>query len=147
MIEQAWDLGGMAGAIAVLALVAWIVFTPPRPSIPAEGPVRIAVRPFQDLAPDPEFLHLGDKLAREMVALLQQYDRIEAAVGEEPARFVMEGAVRKTGPRIAMSLEVTSGGRRYWRNAYDTPMKDVPKAQAKAVEALAKAMKLAPKKA
>ena len=145
MDEQLWILVGLAGAIAVLSLIALILFTPPRPSVPQEGPIRFSVRPFTDLAPDPQHMYLGDGVARDMVALLENYQRIEATVDEAPARFVLQGAVKRTGPNLSMKIEVTSDGRRYWKGAYDAQMKDVPKAQSKAIAALAKRMKLPPK--
>jgi TolB-like protein len=142
MIEQAWIMGGMTAAIVVLSLAALYLFSPPRPSVPEIGPVRFSVRPLNDLAPDPAHLYLGDGIARDLAALLQRFERVEAAVGEEPARFVMEGTVRKQGPRLTMHLYVNSGKRGMWRGAYDAALKDVPRIEEQAVASLARSMRL-----
>lgn len=143
MDEQLWILASMAGTIAVLALVALVLFTPPRPSVPDEGPILMSVRPFNDLDPDPNQIYLGDGIARDLVSSLHRYERIEAAVGDGAARFVMTGSVKKTGSRIAVQMQVASDGRRYWRTGFDVKAEDLAKAQSKAVDALTRRMKLA----
>lgn len=143
MDEQLWILAGMAGTILVLALTALVIFTPPRPTVPAEGPILMSVKPFNDLDPDPNQIYLGDGIARDVVSSLHRYERIEAAVSDEQARFVLSGTVRKTGTRIAVQMQVASDGRRYWRNAFEVKAEDLAKAQTKSVDALARRMRLA----
>lgn len=142
IMEQLWVLGGIGGVIFILTLIAVILFSPPRPAVPSEGVIRIVVRPLADLAPDPAHLYLGDQLARELSALLQRYQRVEASVGEDAARFVLEGSVRKQGPRLTLQLFLTSGGRGMWKGTYDSALKDVPQTEERAIAALAKSMKL-----
>jgi TolB-like protein len=145
MTDELWILVWMAGVASVLALTAWIMFAPQRPSVPPDGPIRFAVKPFKDLEPDPEQLYLGDALARAFVQSLEKYQRFEASVGDGPARFTITGAVRKKGPRLAVTAEVSSDGRRYWTTSFDTKDEDKGSAIDRAAAALAKKMKTAPK--
>jgi TolB-like protein len=145
MTEQLWILLMMAGAALLLIAIALILFTPPRPAVPAEGPVRFAVRPFKDQLPDPDHMYLGDALARDTANSLLRYDRIEAEPSDGPARFVLEGIVRKKDKRLAVHMLVTSDGREYWKTAFETGVDDLQAARDKAVDALARRMKLVSK--
>ncbi|HAH09605.1 MAG TPA: hypothetical protein DCL54_15965 [Alphaproteobacteria bacterium] len=146
MLEQGIILAAMLGTILVLSLIAWWLFRAPRPKVPDEGPIRIAVRPIRDLQPDPQHLYLGDGMARDLVAALQRYDRVEAHVSEGPARFVLDGSVKITGPRLAMALNVTSYDRQFWKGGGDALLKDVPALQQKTIDSLARTLKVAAKK-
>lgn len=143
MTDELWILVVMAGVILLLALVALIMFAPPAPSVPAEGPIRFAVKPFKDLEPDPEQLYLGDAMARAFVQSLERYDRFEAAVGDAPSRFTVTGTVRKKGTRMAVQTQVSSDGRQYWTYSFDVKDDERATGAARAVDALAKKMKVA----
>jgi TolB-like protein len=142
MSEQLWILVVMGGAALLLAVIALIMFTPPRPSVPAEGPVRFAVRPFKDQLPDPDHMYLGDALARDTALSLMRYERIEAEAGEAPARFVLDGVVRKKDQRLAVQMSVSSDGREYWRKTFETSVDGLQASRDKAIDALAHRMKL-----
>jgi TolB-like protein len=133
----------MAGVIVLLALIALIMFAPQAPSVPKEGPIRFAVKPFTDLEPDPQQLYLGDGIARAFVQALDRYQRFEAAVGDAPSRFQITGTIRKKGPRVMVQTLVSSEGRRYWTHAFDVEEENRAAGAAKAVDALAKKMKVA----
>jgi TolB-like protein len=143
MSEELWILAIMAGTIVLLALIATIMFAPPAPSVPAEGPIRFSVKPFEDLEPDPGQLFLGDALARGFAQSLERYARVEASTGDAPARFTLSGRVRKKGPRLAVQAVATSNGRRYWSTSFDVKEEDRMKATEKAAAALARKMKVA----
>jgi TolB-like protein len=140
--DELWILIIMAGVILLLGLTALIMFAPPPPSVPPEGPIRFSVKPFQDLEPDPAQLYLGDGLARSIVQSLDRYGRVEASVGDAPSRFLVSGKVRKKGTRLAVQAKVTSDGRAYWAHSFDVKEEDGAAATAKAVDALARKMKL-----
>lgn len=142
MSEQLWILLMMGGAALLLAVIALIMFTPPRPAVPAEGPVRFVVRPFKDQLPDPDHMYLGDAFARDTAQSLLRYERIEAETGDGPARFVLEGVVRKKEQRLAVQMTVSSDGREYWRSAFEADVDGLQAARDKAVDALARRMKL-----
>jgi TolB-like protein len=143
MTDELWILVVMAGIAALLALIALAMFAPKAPAVPPEGPIRFTVRPFRDLEPQPEHLYLGDAMARSFVQSLERYDRFEASVGDGPARFVVTGSVKKTGPRLGVRAEVSSDGRTYWRQSFDVKEEDRAVATARAVDALARKMKVA----
>jgi TolB-like protein len=147
MSDELWILVTMAGMIALLAMVALVMFAPPRPSVPADGPIRIAVKPFEDIEPDPEQIYLGDSLARGFAQSLERYARFEGSVGDGPARFHLTGKVRKKGTRLAVQTQVTSDGRLFWSHAFDVKEDDRATATAKAVDALAHRMKVSLKNA
>lgn len=142
MTDQIWILVIMAGIAVLLALVALILFTPPRPAVPSEGPVQISVAPFKDLEPDPANMYMGDNLAAAFVQSLSRYGRIDASVSEEPNRFVAKGDIRKSGQRFAVQVTVTSGGRHFWRRRLTVKETEAAAAVTKAADALARQMRL-----
>lgn len=143
MPDQISILVIMAGVAVLLALIALILFTPPRPAVPTEGPIHIAIAPFKDLEPDPAHTDLGDRMASTCARSLDRYGRAEATVSDAPARFVMRGTVRRKGPRLAARMTVTSDGRYYWSRSFDVKEADAEGATTKAIDALARQMKLA----
>lgn len=143
MPDQISILVIMAGVVVLLALIALVLFTPPRPAVPAEGPIQIAIAPFKDLEPDPAQADLGDRMAQTCAKALDRYGRTEPMVGDAQARFVLRGSVRRKGPRVAARMTVTSGDRFFWSRAFDVIEADADGATAKAMDALARQMKLA----
>src|SRR5262245_57895937 len=116
--EQFWILAGL-GVFALVLAVVLREFMRGRPDpLPMEGPVRLIVRPLRELRPDPNHLYLGTTIARELVAALKKYERLDTTMGEQLAAVSLEGTVRKTGPRIVMNIRLMSGRHPVWRGAY-----------------------------
>src|SRR5262245_40246505 len=124
--EQLWILAGLGVLVLILAVVVR-EFIRGRPDpLPLEGPVRLIVRPLKELRPDPNHLYLGATIARELVAALKKYERLDAAIGDQLASVSLEGTVRKTGPRIVMHIRLLSGRHAVWRGVYDGAINDLP---------------------
>jgi TolB-like protein len=141
MTDELWILAIMAGTIVILALIAMIMFTPPAPEIPPDGPIRFSVKPFADSEPDPSQLFLGDALAREFTQSLERYARFETPAGDTPARFVVTGRVRKKGTQVTVRAQAEADGRRYWSTSFNVKDEDRTAAIQKAAASLARKMK------
>jgi len=144
--EQLWILGGLALVALVLAVVVR-EFMRGRPDpLPMEGPVRLIVRPLKELRPDPNHLYLGVTIARELVAALKNFERLDAAMGDQLAAVSLEGTVRKTGPRIVMSIRLLSGRHPVWRGAYDGAINDLPTMQEQIIANVARTLRVSRRK-
>jgi TolB-like protein len=144
--EQLWILAGLvllAGALALL--VRRLLLGRPMP-LPAEGALRLMVRPLKELKPDPNHLYLGATIARELTAALKRFERLEPAVGETRSGLALEGAVRKTGPRLVMTIRLMNGRHAIWRGTYDGAMGDLAQMESEIVANVARTLRVAARK-
>jgi TolB-like protein len=144
--EQLWILGGLALVAAVLGLfVRALMRGAPQP-VPAEGPLRLTVRPLKELKPDPNHLYLGATIARELTAVLKRYERLEPVVGEPRSGLAIEGAVRKTGPRVVMTVRLMNGRHAIWRGTYDGAIGELAQIESEIVLNVARTLRVQPRK-
>jgi TolB-like protein len=106
------------------------------------------VKPFSDLEPDPAQVSLGDDIAREFEKSLARYARFDTGPSDGLTPFVLTGQTqKKKGPKRTIRAQVTWDGRQYWSTAFAAKDENRAAATAKAVDALAKKMKVALKHA
>lgn len=144
--EQLWILAGLAGLVLVLALVVRRLLRGRPEPLPAEGAMRVLVRPLKELRPDAGHLYLGNDIAREIAMSLKGFERLEASLGESFASLAIEGSVEKTGPRVVLAVRLLSGRHALWSGTYDGSMADLPRMQAEIVANVARALKVQAKK-
>ena len=144
--EQFWILAVLGLVLAVLALIVRELLRGRPEPLPKEGPLRLIVRPLKELRPDPNHLYLGTTIARELVAGLKKFERLDPQMGDALAGISLEGTVRKTGPRVVMSIRLLS--RRYpiWRGTYDGAINDLPGMQEEIVTNVARTLRVGARK-
>ncbi len=144
--EQVWILVGLALLAAALAVaVRGLLSGRPAP-LPAEGALRLMVRPLKELKPDPNHLYLGSTIARELAANLKRYERLEPAVGDARSGLAIEGAVRKTGPRVVMTIRLMNGRHTIWRGTYDGAIGDLSEMEKEIVANVTRVLRVSPRK-
>jgi TolB-like protein len=144
--EQLWILAGLGLLAAVLAyVVRRLMLGRPTP-LPAEGPLRLIVRPLKELKPDPNNLYLGDTIARELAAGLKHFDRLDPAVGDARAALSLGGTVRQTGPRVVMTIRLMKGRHPIWTGTYDGAIVDLPQIESEIAHNVARVLGVAPRK-
>jgi TolB-like protein len=144
--EQLWILGGLALVAAVLGLfVRALMRGTPRP-VPAEGPLRLMVRPLKELKPDPNHLYLGATIARELMSALKRFERLEPATGDARSGLALEGAVRKIGPRVVMTVRLMNGRHAIWRGTYDGAIGELAQMESEIVLNVARTLRVQPRK-
>ena len=144
--EQLWILAGLAAVAFVLAMVVrGLVRGRPVP-LPAEGPLRVLVRPLVELRSDPEHLYLGNTISREIASRLKTFERLEPALGDTTASLSIEGTVQKTGPRIVLAVRLLSGRHVLWSGTHDGAMNDLPRMQADITANVARALAVGARK-
>ena len=140
--EQVWILVGLALLAAALAVaVRGLLSGRPAP-LPAEGALRLMVRPLKELKPDPNHLYLGTTIARDLTVGLKRFERIEPAIGDAASGLAIEGAVRKTGPRIVMTVRLMNGRHAIWRGTYDGAIADLAQMESEIVLNVARALRV-----
>jgi TolB-like protein len=144
--EQLWILAGLGLLAAVLAVVVRALMLGRPTPLPAEGPLRLLVRPLKELKPDPSHLYLGDTIARELTAGLKHFERLDPAVGDARAALSLDGTVRKTGPRIVMTIRLVKGRHPIWNGTYDGGIVDLPQMESEIVHNVARVLRVAPRK-
>lgn len=138
--EQFWILMTLAGlAFALAMLVRKLIHGRPDP-LPPEGPLRILVRPLRELRSDPNHLYLGNTISREMAEKLKSFERLEPALGDTSGTLVIEGTVRKTGPRVVLVVRLLSGRHLLWSGTHDGAMNDLQRMQADIVANVARSL-------
>jgi TolB-like protein len=144
--EQLWILTGLGVVAAILVLVVRTMMrTRPQP-IPADGPLRVIVRPLKELKPDPNHLYLGTTIARELTARLKHFERIEPHMSDGTSGICVEGSVRKTGPRLVIALRLANSRHPVWRGTYDGAINDLGYMTDKMAANVAHALRVAPRK-
>jgi TolB-like protein len=145
--EQLWILAGLGLVAAVLALIVRTMMrTRPQP-IPVEGPLRVIVRPLRELKPDPNHLYLGTTIARELTARLKAFERVEPHMSDGTSGLCVEGTVRKTGPRLVITLRLANSRHPVWRGTYDGSINDLGYMSDKMAGNVARALNVGPRKA
>lgn len=144
--EQLWILAGLALLAAALAVVVRILMIGKPAPVPADGPLRLMVRPLRELKPDPNHLYLGSTIARELTAALKRFERVEPAVGDARSGLALEGAVRKTGPRLVMTVRLMNGRHAIWRGTYDGAIGDLAQMEGEIVLNVARTLRVGPRK-
>ncbi|MFM9865377.1 MAG: hypothetical protein ACKVRO_17425 [Micropepsaceae bacterium] len=145
--EQLWILAGLALLVAALGLIVRSLMRGKPAPVPTDGPLRLMVRPLKELKPDPNHLYLGATIARELTAGLKRFERIEPAIGDARAGLSLEGAVRKTGPRVVMTIRLMNGRHTIWRGTYDGAMEDLAQMESEIVLNVARTLRVPPRKA
>ena len=120
--------------------------SPPPAPLPADGPLRLMVRPLKELKPDPNHLYLGTTIARDLTVGLKRFERIEPAIGDTASGLAIEGAVRKTGPRVVMTVRLMNGRHAIWRGTYDGAIVDLPQIESEIAHNVARVLGVAPRK-
>lgn len=136
---------------------------PPGPSVPAPGGGRrIAVLPLANISADPADEYFADGLTEELISVLSQVKDLSviartsvapyksapkpiAQVGSElGVDSVLEGSVRKDGPRIRITLQLidVSSQVHLWSRSYDREVRDVFAVQTDIAERTAEALRV-----
>jgi|GEM_PF-1933429 len=144
--EQLWILGGLAAVAFVLAVIVRRLLQGQPEPLPADGPLRVLVRPLRELRSDPDHLYLGNTISRELAARLKGYERLEPALGDTTSSLAIEGTVRKTGPRVVLVVRLVSGRHLLWTGTHDGAMNDLSRMQADIVANVARALEVRPRK-
>jgi adenylate cyclase len=124
--------------------------------------VRLAVLPFSNISPDPHDAYLADGLTEEIISVLSKLRGLKVIartsveayrnvprtvhqVGEElSVGWVLEGSVRKAGPRLRITAQLieTRTQEHRWAETYDRQLDDVFALQSEMAERVAAALKL-----
>ena len=129
MDEQLVTLGALAVVVAAMVLVVNALIRRRPLPIPAQGALRLVVRPLKELAPDPEYLYLGRNFSRDLSARLQKFERLEPSVSDEAASLTLDGTARKIGPRVAIAVRLMTGRMMIWSGTYDGALNEQAKLQ------------------
>ncbi len=104
----------------------------------------LAVKPFDDLDPDPADSHLAEGLTNGILAALTRVPKLSLIEDESPSlaisrqmtvhdlgrrfdvRYVLKGSVRKCGEKVRVNAELlqTSDGRYLWAGQFDRDLHD-----------------------
>jgi eukaryotic-like serine/threonine-protein kinase len=120
----------------------------------------VAVLPFANMSPDAENQYFSDGLAEELINALTRLPGLHVASRTSAFRFrgreidireigrelqvttVLEGSVRRAGPRLRVTAQLTNvaDGYHLWSERYDRQMADVFDIQDEIVESIVKAL-------
>jgi TolB-like protein len=145
--DQLWVLAGLGFVALVLALIVRQLARGRPEPLPANGPLRLLIRPLKELKPDPNHLYLGNTIARELSVALKGFDRMEPAVGDAASGLSIDGTVRKTGPRLLINIRLLSGRHPLWTGTYDGAINDLARMEGEIVSNVARVLKLVARKA
>jgi adenylate cyclase len=115
------------------------------PSLPEDARMSIAVLPFTSLGADPDQQYFGDGVTEDIITelarnpILQVASRngsfrfrgpdadIAAAARTLGVRYVVEGSIRRMGPRIRITAQLidTATGAHLWAERYDRPADEI----------------------
>ena len=121
-----------------------VAASPPAPLALPSKP-SIAVLPFANLSGDPEQDYFADGMVEEITRALSRYKSIfvigsgsglsfkgKAITPQEAARtlgvrYVLEGSVRKAGPRVRIAVKLADGadGAQIWADRFEDTLEDV----------------------
>lgn len=128
----------------------------------SRGVPRIAVLPLSNISPDPNDEYFADGLTEELIAALSQLRAIRviartsvsqykgtskpiSQIGSElDVTHVVEGSVRKAGPKIRITLQLidATSQEHLWANSYNRDLDDVFQVQAEIAEETAKVLRV-----
>jgi serine/threonine-protein kinase len=130
------------------------------PAPPGQPPTSIAVLPFANLSADVEDQYFSDGLAEELVNALIPLSGLRVASRTSSFRFrdrpadirqigrelgvgaILEGSVRRAGPRLRITVQLTNveDGYIIWSERYDREMADVFDVQDEIVQSTVSAL-------
>jgi adenylate cyclase len=128
-----------AAALALLALVAVVLWQTLRPPAPAAAGVPVvAVLPFENLSPDPALDYLGRGVAEDLIAMLARprhggrLGAVLLSVRQRPGRsargrhgaragYLLAGGVRREGDRLRLTAQLIDAetGQHLWAERFD----------------------------
>ena len=128
-------MGGLAAAPAIIA-------TAP---LPLPDKPSIAVLPFANLSGDPEQAYFADGMVEEIVGALSRYKSIfvigsgstfsfkdktvtpRDVSSQLGVRYVLEGSVRRAGPRVRIAVKLTDAvdGAQIWADRFEDTLADL----------------------
>jgi TolB-like protein/Tfp pilus assembly protein PilF len=127
----------------------WMPEQPAAPETPtaarASAKTAIAVLPFDNMSDDPEQVYFADGLTEDLITALSKHRWLDVAArnttfaykGQSPdirklgqelgADYVVEGSVRRAGPRIRVTAQLidTATGSHIWAERYDRQLEDI----------------------
>ena len=145
--EQLWILAGLAAVALVLTLIVRQLMRGKPEPLPQVGSLRLMIRSLTELRPDPNHLYLGATISREMVAALKLYERLEPSLGDARSALVIEGTVRKTGPRLVITIRLLNGRHPLWAGTYDGAINDLGHMESEIVANVARVLCVSSRKA
>lgn len=145
MDEQLVTLGALAVVVVAMVLVVNALIRRRPLPIPAQGALRLVVRPLKELAPDPEYLYLGRNFSRDLSARLQKFQRLEPSVSDEAASLTLDGTARKIGPRVAIAVRLMNGRMMIWSGTYDGALNEQGKLQDEIAANVARTLSVKPR--
>ena len=143
------DVAGWRKVVASVAeLMGGSVAAPPfvaTAPLPLPDKPSIAVMPFANLSGDPEQAYFADGMVEEIVGALSRYKSIfvigsgstfsfkdKTATPREVGgllgvRYVLEGSVRKAGPRVRIAVKLTDAadGAQIWADRFEDTLEDL----------------------
>lgn len=119
--------------------------SPPDPMVAVLARPAVAVLPFANLGGDPEQEYFSDGLSEDIITALALWRSFPVIarnssfvykgkavdikhIGRElGARYVLEGSIRKSGPRLRITAQLidTSTGHHVWAEKFDRQLEDV----------------------
>jgi adenylate cyclase len=138
-------------------------------STPAKGaaaatqkPISICVLPFANMSDDPQQEYFSDGVTEDIITDLSKVSALEITArntafgfkGKNPdirdvarqvgVSYVLEGSVRKAGPRVRITAQLIDGasGNHLWAERYDRDLTDIFALQDEISEAIVAALKL-----
>ena len=115
------------------------------PALTLPNKPSIAVLPFENMSGDPEQEYFADGMTEDIITELSRFEvlfvisrnssysykgqhiDIRAIAKELGVRFILEGSVRKAGPKVRITAQLISGqdGSHIWAERYDGGLEDV----------------------
>ena len=157
-----------ASADAVLQAIDSIAITPSAPqpapvaapTVPVHAAPSVAVLPFANMSADAEAEYFSDGITEEILNALAKLSGLRVmartssfafkgrnldvrAIGEQlGARYVLEGSVRRAGPRMRITAQLIDAteGHHLWSERYDRDVSDVFAVQDEITEAIRDAL-------
>jgi adenylate cyclase len=154
------QLKGVATPVEVFRLAAAPSTAPAAPA--DSGLPRLAVLPLANISPDPADEYFADGLTEELISVLSQirglrviartsvaqYKSTQKSVaqigGELGVQSILEGSVRKAGPKIRITLQLIDVARQEhtWSESYNRELDDVFTIQSEIAERTASVLRL-----
>ena len=135
-----------AGALAVVAIVAFVAFASRRFGGATTGPTSLAVLPFANIGGDSAQEYLAEGMSDELTTALGKVQGVQVAArtmanryrrrrdvdAREAGRtldvaYILQGSVRSAGNRLRVSAQLADArdGREIWADTYDRASTDV----------------------
>lgn len=146
-------VGGVAGALALVGILAWFVLWTPQESttsvesmgLPVPDKPSIAVLPFHNMGNDPEQSYFADGITEDLITDLSKVSglfviarnstfayrdktkNIKLIAKELGVRYLLEGSVRRSGDQVRINAQLidASTGGHIWADRYDGSLGDV----------------------